>query len=250
MPTSPSPHALAHDPAAVVPAGVGPLVAAGVRGVPLALQGRATVYGVLMNHPEALAALGEAVNRPPYQAPPKAPVLYLKPRNTWVGHGATVALPGGADVVEVEATFGLVIGRTASRVTRGEALAHVAGAVLVNDLTLPHESYYRPALRQRCRDGFCPLGPALVPLRALPSAPTIEVEVDGQVVHRGATAGRVRDAATLVADVSAFTTLHPGDVLLLGAAPGVPQARAGQRVTLRSPGLGELTTHLVAEGLA
>jgi 5-oxopent-3-ene-1,2,5-tricarboxylate decarboxylase/2-hydroxyhepta-2,4-diene-1,7-dioate isomerase len=232
------------------PAGQGPLAAAGVAGVPLALQGRATVYGVLLNHPAALAALGEAVHQPPYQAPPKAPVLYLKPRNTWVGHGTAVTLPPGCEAVEVGATLGLVIGRAACRVAPRAALSFLAGAVLVNDLAIPHESLYRPALRQRCRDGFCPIGPALVPLAPLGAldAISLEVEIDGAVVHRGPTGGRVRDAAALVADLSAFCTLHPGDVLLLGPAPGLPLARAGQCVTLRAAGLGALSTPLVAAG--
>jgi 5-oxopent-3-ene-1,2,5-tricarboxylate decarboxylase / 2-hydroxyhepta-2,4-diene-1,7-dioate isomerase len=228
---------------------VGPLAAAGVAGVPLALQGRGTVYGVLLNHPGALAALGEAVHQPPYKAPPIAPVLYLKPRNTWVGDAARVALPRGVDAVEVGATLGLVIGRTAHRVTEAQALDHLAGCVVVNDLNLPHESYYRPALRQRCRDGFCPIGPALVPRSALGDLDdlAIEVAIDGVVVHRSRTAGLLRPVARLVADISAFSTLHPGDLLLTGVAPGAPLAHAGQRVQVRIAGVGTLQTWIVAD---
>jgi 5-oxopent-3-ene-1,2,5-tricarboxylate decarboxylase/2-hydroxyhepta-2,4-diene-1,7-dioate isomerase len=61
---------------------------------PWALSG--TVLGVLMNHRPALAALGDAVHQPPYKAPPKAPVLYVKPRNTWLASGGTVVLPADA----------------------------------------------------------------------------------------------------------------------------------------------------------
>ena len=53
----------------------------------------ATLYGVLLNYRGALAALGEAVNKPPYKAPPKAPVLYIKPANTWIGDGAPIPVP-------------------------------------------------------------------------------------------------------------------------------------------------------------
>lgn len=244
--------AAAAPPARLPPPSVGPLVAAGVAGVPLALRGRATVYGVLLNHPAALAALGEAVHQPPYRAPPVAPVLYLKPRNTWVGDGAHVALPAGTEAVEVGATLGIVIGRTAHRLGAGEALAHVAGYVVVNDLTLPHDTYYRPALRQRCRDGFCPIGPALVPRAAVadPDALAIEVSIDGQPVHRSSTAGLLRPVARLVADLSGFSTLHPGDIVLAGVAPAAPRARAGQQVVVRIAGVGALGITLVAQTAA
>ena len=54
---------------------------------------RGTVYGTLLNHRDALAALGNAVHEPPYKAPPKAPILYIKPRNTWLGAGEAIVVP-------------------------------------------------------------------------------------------------------------------------------------------------------------
>ena len=96
---------------------------------------RGTVYGTLLNHADALAALGAAVHAPPYKAPPQAPVLYIKPRNTWVGEGDAIVVPAGVEALEIGATLGLVIGRAASRVGEGEALQFVAGAVIVNVAT-------------------------------------------------------------------------------------------------------------------
>src|SRR5256885_13364278 len=77
---------------------------------------RGTVYGTLLNHADALAALGEQVHAAPYKAPPRAPVLYIKPRNTLVGHREPVVVPDGIAEVEIGATLGLVIGTTACRV--------------------------------------------------------------------------------------------------------------------------------------
>mgnify|MGYP003542233020 CR=1 FL=1 len=77
---------------------------------------RGTVYGTLLNHRDALAALGEQVNAAPYKAPPKAPILYIKPRNTVVGHRVPAVVPADATELEMGATLGVVIGRTASRV--------------------------------------------------------------------------------------------------------------------------------------
>ncbi len=209
---------------------------------------RGTVYGTLLNHPDALAALGSAVHEPPYKAPPKAPVLYIKPRNTWAGAGDRVVVPKGVEELEIGASLGLVIGRTACRVREANALSFVAGCVIVNDVSVPHASYYRPSLRFKARDGFCPIGP-FVALECLgsPDALQVQVEVDGVVVQRSSTAGLIRPAARLLADVSEFMTLSPGDVLMLGVAAGAPRARAGQRVGILISGLGRLDNLFVAE---
>lgn len=209
---------------------------------------RGTVYGTLLNHADALAALGAAAHAPPYKAPPKAPVLYIKPRNTWAGDGDAIVVPAGVSELEIGATVGLVIGRTACRVREEDALSFVAGCVIVNDVSVPHASYYRPSLRFKARDGFCPIGPfvAMGQVGAL-DALQVQVEVDGVLVHRSSTAGLVRPAARLLAEVSEFMTLVPGDVLMLGVAAGAPRARAGQRVGILVGSLGRLDNTLVGE---
>jgi len=223
------------------------------------------VYGCLLNHAPALAALGDAVHQPPYKAPPQAPVLYLKPRNTLAADGQAVEVPAGplsghtpagaatdtgAAALQVGAALGLVIGRTACRVSQADALDCVAGAVIVNDLSLPHASFYRPSVRLKARDGFCPIGASVVPLAQLPApvdALGVRVFVDGVLVHSTTTGDRLRNAARLLADVSDFMTLSPGDVLMLGVSAGAPLARAGQTVAIEIDGLGRLTTPLVPE---
>ena len=209
---------------------------------------RGTVYGTLLNHRDALAALGAAVHAPPYNAPPTAPVLYIKPRNTWVGAGEAVVVPAGVDELEIGATLGLVIGRTACRVREAEALSFVAGYVIVNDVSIPHASFYRPSLRFKARDTFCAIGP-VVRRDAVgsPDALGISVAIDGEIVHRCGTAGLIRPAARLLAEVSEFMTLSPGDVLSVGVAAGAPRARAGQRVSIKIDALGRLENPLVAE---
>ena len=215
---------------------------------------RGTVYGTLLNFRGALEALGDAVHQPPLKAPPKAPILYIKPRNTHAGDGDAVALPPGVDALEFGASLALVIGRTACRVAERDALEHVAGYAIVNDVSVPHPSYYRPALRFKCRDGFCPIGPT-IPRNAVedPDALAIEVEVDGKIVQRDHTATLIRPVAKLLADVTEFMTLAPGDLLMVGVPAGAPRLRAGQRATIRIELLGELRNHVVhelAEGLS
>lgn len=211
--------------------------------------GRGTVYGTLLNHHDALAALGSAVDEPPYKAAPKAPILYIKPRNTWLDAGEAIVVPAGVEALEIGATLGLVIGRPACRVSEDDALGFVAGYVIVNDVSVPHASYYRPSLRFKARDTFCPIGP-FVARDAIgsPDALGIVVSIDGKTVQCASTAGQIRSAAQLIAEVSEFMTLAPGDVLSVGVAPGAPRARAGQRVSIAIDGLGRLDNPLVAEG--
>lgn len=207
------------------------------------------VYAALLNHAPQLAALGDAVNQPPYKAPPRAPVLAVKPRHALAGDGDTVCVPAGHAALQLGPSLGIVIGRAACRVPAADALAVVAGYTTANDLSLPLSSHYRPSVRLKARDGYCPLGPAVVPAAQvpLPDALAVAVHIDGSLAWQGSTGGRVRGVAQLIADVTEFMTLLPGDVLLLGVAAGAPLARAGQRVGITIAGLGSLNNTLMAE---
>ncbi|WP_175688675.1 fumarylacetoacetate hydrolase family protein [Burkholderia anthina] len=193
-----------------------------------------TVYGTLLNDRAALDALGDAVNAAPYKAPPQAPVLYVKPRNTRTGHGAQVIVPGGTRGVQIGGSLGIVIGRTASHVSVADALGHVAGYTIVADLCVPHESVYRPSVRFRARDGFCVMGPTVVARRLVadPDTLPISVGIDGKEMFHASTATSIRNVAQLIADVTDFMTLAAGDVLTLGVPHGAPVAQAGDVVTV------------------
>ena len=181
----------------------------------------------------------------PYKAAPRAPVLYIKPRNTFAGNHAAVTIPADPGEVRIDATIGLVIGSTATRVPASKAMEHVAGFVVVSDVTLPHENYYRPAIRQRDRDGFCPMGEVVAAHYFDLNQATLHIEINGKPVYERRLDQLVRPAAQLIADVTEFMTLSVGDVLLLGAGEGSPVARPGDAVRITVPGLGTLN-HTVA----
>jgi len=208
---------------------------------PYALSG--TVYGVLLNHRSALAALGDAVRLPPYGAPPRAPVLYIKPRNTLAAAGSVVRIPAGTPELEVGACVGMVIGRTACRVSEPRALDFVAGYLIVADVSIPHAGYFRPSIRFKARDGYCPLGPAVTARADIvnPDALTVRSYLDGALVQTASTADLIRPAARLLADVTDFMTLAPGDVLALGATGPTTRVRSGQRFKIEIGGLGSLS---------
>lgn len=207
-----------------------------------------TVYGAALNFRGVLAALGDAVERAPYKAPPRAPVLYIKPDNTFIGWGAPIPLDDDVSEIVVGATVGVVIGRTACNIESGNALSYVCGYVPVNDVTIPHESYFRPAIYNKTRDGFCPMGPWIVDAAFVtdPDSLVIRAFVNGELRFEGSTADLVRPVATLLADISAFMTLSPGDVVLVGLPHGLPTARVGDRVAVEIDGVGRLENPIVA----
>ncbi|MGH8821021.1 MAG: fumarylacetoacetate hydrolase family protein, partial [Rhodoferax sp.] len=191
-----------------------------------------TVYGVLLNFRGELQALAPQMNEPPYKAPPKAPILYIKPANTWSAQDAAIAVPANVPQVEIGATMAMVMGQDACAVQAGDALQHVAGYVLMNDLSVPHASLYRPPVKYKCLDGFLGVGPACVAAQVAgdPARFTLAVRVNGVLRQSVDFANLVRNAAQLLADVSDFMTLHRGDVLMLGCDAGRPLVRAGDRI--------------------
>lgn len=206
-----------------------------------------TVVGALLNYRGAWQAMAPAMSQPPHHRPPVHPVLYLKPANTWSADGRPVVLPPDVPEVEVGAALGVVIGRAAARVRRADALGHVAGYRIVNDVTVPHATVLRPPLKQKCRDGFCPMG-AVVPAARVPDPDALSIRafVNGTLRRQASTRELIRDVATLIADITEFMTLDAGDVLLVGVPEDPPRARAGDRMAIEIDGLGRLENPLEA----
>ena len=205
------------------------------------------VYGVLMNHRAALAALGDAVTQPPYKAAPKGVVLYVKPRNTLIAPGGAALVDAATQRLEVGAALGIVIGRTACGIAEKDAMDCIAGYVIVADFSVPHDTWFRPAIRFKARDASCAIGPRVVAREAIadPDALEVRVFVDGKLAQVTGTGDTLRPVARLVADVSEFMTLAPGDLLLAGVAPGAPRVGAGAEVAIEIEGLGRLDTRVV-----
>ena len=201
-----------------------------------------TVYGTLLNFRGEVEAWAPKMHEPPYKAPPKKPVLYIKTANTWSNDGTTIPVPARAAQVEVGATIAMVM----------KAPNQIGGWRLMNDLSLPHASFFRPPVKFKCLDGFLGIGDTLLPAGpgVDPSTFMLEVRINGELKQTVRFAGLVRDAKTLLDDVSEFMTLGEGDALMLGCDVGRPLAKVGDRIEISAPGFGTLTNTLVAEGTA
>lgn len=213
---------------------------------PFRLSG--SVYAVLLNHRRSLEALGDAVAAAPYRGAPKGVVLAVKPRQALVAPGGAVQIDHDSEELEIGAALGLVIGTTACAVAEADALGHVAGYLVVCDATLPRASHFRPQIRAMARDASCVLGAAVVPRDAAanPDAMALRVFVDGVLAQSSSTSAQIRSAVRLIADVSDFMTLMPGDILLTGSAPEGPRVRAGARIAIEIDGVGRLETRVEA----
>ena len=119
----------------------------------------------------------------------------------------------------------------------------------VNDISEPHATFDRPATRQRCRDGFCAIGPWIVPRLSVPSPDnlTLRVTINGVPRAESTTANMIRSVAKLIADVSEFVTLSAGDILHTGIPEDTPSMVAGDRVRIEVDGIGALENRVVAE---
>ena len=205
-----------------------------------------TIYGVVLNDRSERTELAEAFEAPPYKAPPQAPVLYIKPRGCLASDGAVVRLDPDLEIVEAAATIGLLFDKDVSRCAPADALAHVSAACLALDVTEPHASYYRPVVRQRCRDGFLPLG-QLAPFKPELLHGEIVTLVNGQEAHRWSPKALVLDPAALISEISAFMTLAAGDLLLIGLPFQAPRVRAGDTISVRAEGLSALNASFARE---
>jgi 2-keto-4-pentenoate hydratase/2-oxohepta-3-ene-1,7-dioic acid hydratase in catechol pathway len=172
---------------------------------------------------------------------PREPMIFLKPASAVIGPGQPIVIPPGAGRVDHEAELGIVIGRRATRVPAAEAASHVLGFTCVNDVTA-REMQDRGVQYSHCKgfDTFAPVGPAVaVGLDA--SALEVEGIVNGEVRQRSNTRELIFDVPALVAYISAVMTLEPGDVIATGTPAGIGPLAAGDTVTVRIEGIGELT---------
>ena len=182
---------------------------------------------------------------------PEEPLIFLKSENTLIGHREQTQRPPDATYMHYECELAVVIGRKARRVTRTDAYGYVAGYTVANDYAIRDylENYYRPNLRVKNRDGCTPIGPWLVDAENVknPMNLRLSTTVNGSVTQRGSTADMIFDIAFLIAYLSAFMTLSPGDVILTGTPEGLVGVHPGDEVVTEIGGIGRLVNTIVGD---
>ncbi|RSF09382.1 fumarylacetoacetate hydrolase family protein [Achromobacter aegrifaciens] len=180
---------------------------------------------------------------------PDEPLGFLKAANTFVGHRAQTLRPADVAFMHYECELAVVIGKTASKVSRAQAYDCVAGYTVANDYALRDylENWYRPNLRVKSRDTCTPLGPWLVDRDDVPDPMHLNLRttVNGVETQRGNTRDMVFDVPALIEYFSSFMTLSPGDLILTGTPDGIVNVQPGDEVVTEIEGVGRLVNTLV-----
>ena len=163
-----------------------------------------------------------------------APRIFLKPSSSVVGPGAAVRIPPAVTKPDWEAELGVVIGRPAWQVPEGRALDHVAGYTVLNDVSAREFQFDQPlAMTSFAKglDGFCPMGPWLVTADEVGEPWDLEVtcHLNGEEVQRGNTHDLIFSVPALIAYLSRYMELQPGDVIATGTPAGSGHFRTPPR---------------------
>ncbi len=188
----------------------------------------------------------------------KAPTVFSLWPNSLNAHESTTAWPAElSEQVDYEAELGVIIGKPARNVRVTDALDHVFGYTVVNDITA-RDLQFSEAQWSRCKsfDGFTPTGPVVVTADRIPDPQDLwlATTVDGRLLQDAPTSGMVRSVAELVSYLSRSSTLLPGTLISTGSPGGAGYSRTppiflrdGSKVTVSCSGIGSLTTYCRVE---
>ncbi|MDQ7801802.1 MAG: fumarylacetoacetate hydrolase family protein [Armatimonadota bacterium] len=200
------------------------------------------VVGLALNYADHAEELGVRV--------PEEPALFFKPPSSLVGHLAPVVYPSGVRHLHQEVELAVVIGRRCRRVRPEDAYGVVRGYTIANDVTVRDYvgNFYRPPVRAKGYDTFCPVGPWVVEGEVEePHALRLRAYVNGSLRQEGSTANLLWKIPDLVALVSEIMTLEPDDLILTGTPRGVDPVYPGDVMRLEVEGIGALENPVVSE---
>jgi 2-keto-4-pentenoate hydratase/2-oxohepta-3-ene-1,7-dioic acid hydratase in catechol pathway len=178
--------------------------------------------------------------------PPERPLLFLKPPNTVASHGSTVPLPAGKERVDYEAELAVVIGEQCRHVPESEAMDVVAGFTCMVDISnRDDQDREQNWVRGKAFDSAAPLGPVLAAPEHVPADASVELRCNREVRQASSRDHLIFSVPELIAEITTYMTLEPGDVIATGTPEGVGPLADGDEVTVEVEGVGTLT-HTVA----
>jgi 2-keto-4-pentenoate hydratase/2-oxohepta-3-ene-1,7-dioic acid hydratase in catechol pathway len=196
------------------------------------------VVAVGKNYAEHAAEMGGEV--------PEEPLIFLKPSTSVIGPGDPIVYPAISKRLDYEGELAVVIGRLVHRASSEDAGRAILGYTCANDATLRDlQAKDSQWARAKGFDTSCPLGP-WVETEVDPSDLALTTRLNGEVRQRARTAQLTYDPAELIAFVSGFMTLLPGDVLLTGTPAGIGPMEVGDQVEVEIEGIGVLSNRVVA----
>ncbi|WP_255149744.1 fumarylacetoacetate hydrolase family protein [Halorarius halobius] len=172
---------------------------------------------------------------------PDRPLLFLKPPNTVAAHGDTLDLPAGKQRLDHEAELGVVVGERCKGVADDDAMAHVAGFTCVNDVSnRDDQAVEQNWVRGKAFDDAAPIGPVLATPDEVPPDAEVRCTLNGEVVQSSSREEFIFSVPDLLAEISTYMTLEPGDVVSTGTPAGVGPLADGDIVEVYVEGVGTL----------
>jgi len=201
---------------------------------------RSKIVAIGRNYAAHAAEMGEEV--------PKTPLTFFKPNTSVIGPGEPIIYPAASREVSYEGELALVIGRICKDVPISRVPEVIFGYTVANDVTARDlQRTDGQWARAKGYDTFCPLGPWITTHQGLEevAALAIRTTLDGELCQDSNTKEMIFTIPELVAYISSYTTLLPGDVILTGTPPGVGPMLPGQVVSIDIEGIGSLTNPVV-----
>lgn len=206
------------------------------------------IFAVALNYRDLYDSIRAEFQQKPYINAPKRPILFIKTPNTRNQSGQVVLTRKG-DIVQAGPCLAVVIAKTTRRVLLHEAHASIAGYVVVNELSLPEDSYYRPAIMAKCQDGFCVIGQPVAE-QDVQHVDQLElrVYVNGELKQTGNTANWIRTPEQIITEISEFMPLQRGDLILMGTPLGRVSLQDGDEVRVEIDQLGAVSNRIKVQG--
>ncbi|WP_254530596.1 fumarylacetoacetate hydrolase family protein [Natrinema gelatinilyticum] len=172
---------------------------------------------------------------------PDRPLLFLKGPNTLAAHGDTVTLPADKERIDHEAEIGLVIGEQCRHVPEESAMDVVEGFTCVDDLSNRDDQQLEQNwIRGKAFDGAAPIGPVLATPDEVPADAAVRTRVNGDLRQDGNREQLIFTIPELIAEITTYMTLEPGDVIATGTPDGVGPVEDGDKVEIDVEGVGTL----------
>lgn len=172
---------------------------------------------------------------------PERPLLFLKPPNAVASHGDTITLPAGKERIDHEAELGVVIGEQCRHVTEEDAMDVVAGFTCADDISnRDDQDVEQNWIRGKAFDNSCPLGPVVATPDEVPDDAGVQLRVNGDVRQESSRDKFIFSIPELVAEITTYLTLEPGDVIITGTPSGVAPLEDGDSVSVEIEGVGTL----------
>lgn len=201
------------------------------------------IFGLVLNYSEHADELGLKTS--------EEPILFMKPTSTIIAHLESIVYPKGVKFLHYEGELAVVIGKDCRKVKASEAKDYILGYTIANDVTARDfiTSTFRPPVKAKGFDSFCPLGPWITTIDEIGENPELEIEtrVNGDIKQKSNTKFMIHSIGKIIEFISGFTTLKKGDLILTGTPKGISPLKPGDMVEVYIEKIGTLKNEVVKE---